>query len=154
MPIEQTTRGSNFDYRMAEKGNLEPGGPGGSGSNGSDDGPDEADSPIPHTRIENSISVEDDHHTNRRRILINQTQKVKYISNHITTAKYNWISFLPKFLFEQFRRYANIFFLCIGLLQQIPNVSPTGRFVTIVPFTIILTLTAIKEIIEDVKRHR
>ena len=37
---------------------------------------------------------------------------------------------------------------------QIPNVSPTGRFVTIVPFTIILVLTAIKELIEDIKRHR
>jgi phospholipid-transporting ATPase len=29
-------------------------------------------------------------------------------------------SFLPKFLFEQFRRYANVFFLVIGLLQQVP----------------------------------
>ena len=57
-------------------------------------------------------------------------------------------------MYEQFRRYANIFFLCIGLLQQIPNVSPTGRFVTIVPFTIILILTAMKEIVEDIKRHR
>ena len=57
-------------------------------------------------------------------------------------------------MYEQFRRYANIFFLCIGLLQQIPNVSPTGRFVTIVPFTIILILTAMKEMVEDIKRHR
>ena len=29
--------------------------------------------------------------------------------------------FLPQFLYEQFRRYANIFFLTIGLLQQIPG---------------------------------
>ena len=62
--------------------------------------------------------------------------------------------FSLQFLYEQFRRYANIFFLCIGLLQQIPNVSPTGRFVTIVPFTVILILTAMKEIVEDIKRHR
>lgn len=61
-----------------------------------------------------------------------------FSSNVISTAKYSYISFIPKFLFEQFRRYANIFFLCIGLLQQIPDVSPTGRFVTIVPFGIIL----------------
>ena len=78
----------------------------------------------------------------------------RFVSNHISTAKYNIISFLPKFLFEQFRRYANIFFLTIGLMQQIPNVSPTGRYVTIVPFLAILTLTAIKELIEDMKRHR
>ena len=65
---------------------------------------------------------------------------VKWVSNKITTSKYNVVSFLPKFLFEQFRRYANIFFLAIGLMQQIPNVSPTGRFVTIVPFMFILFL--------------
>jgi phospholipid-transporting ATPase len=74
--------------------------------------------------------------------------------NYIITAKYTWLSFIPKFLFEQFRRYANIFFLAIGLCQQIPDVSPTGRYVTIVPFTVILALTALKELIEDAKRHR
>jgi phospholipid-transporting ATPase len=36
---------------------------------------------------------------------------------------------------------------------QIPDVSPTGRYVTLVPFTVILGLTAIKELIEDWKRH-
>jgi phospholipid-transporting ATPase len=51
-------------------------------------------------------------------------------------------------------RYANIFFLIIGLLQQIPGVSPTGKYVTIVPLFFILALIAIKEIIEDVKRHQ
>ena len=57
-------------------------------------------------------------------------------------------------MYEQFRRYANIFFLCIGLLQQIPGVSPTGRYVTIVPLFIILCLTAAKEVLEDLKRHQ
>ena len=59
-------------------------------------------------------------------------------------------SFCPN---HSLTRYANIFFLTIGLLQQIPNVSPTGRYVTIVPLFFILTLIAIKEIIEDIKRH-
>lgn len=34
-----------------------------------------------------------------------------------STAKYNLITFIPKFLFEQFSRYANLFFLFIALLQ-------------------------------------
>ncbi|MCP4700073.1 MAG: hypothetical protein GY862_24955 [Gammaproteobacteria bacterium] len=34
-----------------------------------------------------------------------------------STAKYNVLTFLPRFLFEQFRRYANVFFLIIALLQ-------------------------------------
>lgn len=94
------------------------------------------------------------HEKDSRTILINDTQEHKFASNQVTTAKYNFFSFLPKFLFEQFRRYANVFFLVIGLLQQIPDVSPTGRYVTLVPFTVILGLTAIKELIEDWKRHQ
>ena len=34
-----------------------------------------------------------------------------------STCKYNALSFLPRFLYEQFRRYNNIFFLVIALLQ-------------------------------------
>lgn len=77
-----------------------------------------------------------------------------FLDNSITTAKYNVLSFLPKFLFEQFRRYSNIFFLFIALMQQIPNVSPTGRFTTAVPLIVIMFVSAIKEMFEDVKRHR
>lgn len=78
----------------------------------------------------------------------------KFCSNRISTAKYNLFTFLPKFLFEQFRRYSNIFFLVIALLQQIPNVSPTGRYTTAVPLFTILAVSALKEIFEDIKRHK
>ncbi|XP_049859548.1 probable phospholipid-transporting ATPase IA isoform X2 [Schistocerca gregaria] len=88
-----------------------------------------------------------------RIIFVNRPQPSKYCSNHISTAKYNMLSFVPSFLFEQFRRYSNIFFLFIALLQQIPDVSPTGRYTTLVPLVFILSVSAIKEIIEDVKRH-
>uniref|UniRef100_A0A8C4NHG0 Phospholipid-transporting ATPase n=1 Tax=Eptatretus burgeri TaxID=7764 RepID=A0A8C4NHG0_EPTBU len=70
------------------------------------------------------------------------------------TAKYNLLSFLPRFLYEQFSKAANVFFLFIALLQQIPNVSPTGRYTTLVPLLGILAVAALKEIIEDYKRHR
>jgi len=90
---------------------------------------------------------------NSRHIKFNQPADPGFSDNEISTAKYNFFTFIPKFLFEQFRRYANIFFLSIGLLQQIPGVSPTGRYVTIVPFILILILTAIKELVEDFKRH-
>ncbi|CAH8531664.1 unnamed protein product [Schistosoma bovis] len=82
------------------------------------------------------------------------TESCRIIQNNISTAKYNFLTFLPKFVTEQFRRYANIFFLVIALLQQIPGVSPTGRFTTLVPLCIILTVSAIKEVIEDFRRHR
>ncbi|KAK1175580.1 phospholipid-transporting ATPase IA isoform X2 [Acipenser oxyrinchus oxyrinchus] len=88
-----------------------------------------------------------------RLIFINQPQFTKFCSNHVSTAKYNVLTFLPRFLYSQFRRAANSFFLFIALLQQIPDVSPTGRYTTLVPLLFILIVAAVKEFIEDLKRH-
>lgn len=76
----------------------------------------------------------------------------KYLDNHVSTAKYNIVTFLPKFLFEQFSKYANLFFLFTAALQQIPNISPTNRYTTIGPLIIVLLVSAGKELIEDFKR--
>ncbi|KAJ2232276.1 aminophospholipid translocase, partial [Coemansia sp. RSA 485] len=78
----------------------------------------------------------------------------KYKHNRVSTAKYNFLTFLPKFLFEQFSKYANVFFLFTGCIQQIKGVSPTSRFTTIVPLAVVLAATAAKELAEDLKRHR
>lgn len=78
----------------------------------------------------------------------------KWVDNHISTAKYNIATFLPKFLFEQFSKYANLFFLFTAVLQQVPNVSPTNRYTTIVPLMIVLMISAIKELVEDYKRKK
>uniref|UniRef100_A0A7N8YDV1 Phospholipid-transporting ATPase n=1 Tax=Mastacembelus armatus TaxID=205130 RepID=A0A7N8YDV1_9TELE len=72
----------------------------------------------------------------------------------LSTTKYGILTFLPRFLYEQIRRAANAFFLFIALMQQIPDVSPTGRYTTLVPLIFILTVAGIKEIIEDYKRHK
>ncbi|XP_046878936.1 phospholipid-transporting ATPase IA isoform X1 [Hypomesus transpacificus] len=88
-----------------------------------------------------------------RLIYLNQPQFTKFCSNHVSTAKYNVLTFLPRFLYSQFRRAANSFFLFIALLQQIPDVSPTGRWTTLVPLLFILVVAAVKEFIEDLKRH-
>ena len=76
----------------------------------------------------------------------------KYLDNHVSTAKYNVATFLPKFLFEQFSKYANLFFLFTAALQQIPNISPTNRYTTIGPLIVVLLVSAGKELIEDYKR--
>ncbi|XP_031816631.1 phospholipid-transporting ATPase IB isoform X2 [Sarcophilus harrisii] len=89
-----------------------------------------------------------------RTIYFNQPQQTKFHDNRVSTAKYSVVTFLPRFLYEQIRRAANAFFLFIALLQQIPDVSPTGRYTTLVPLIFILTVAGIKEIIEDYKRHK
>ncbi|KAF9366256.1 hypothetical protein BGX34_004707 [Mortierella sp. NVP85] len=77
----------------------------------------------------------------------------KYLHNRISTSKYNYFTFLPKFLFEQFSKYANIFFLFTACIQQIDGVSPTSRYTTAVPLALVLFATAVKEVMEDFKRH-
>ncbi|XP_074010091.1 phospholipid-transporting ATPase IB isoform X3 [Numenius arquata] len=89
-----------------------------------------------------------------RTIYLNQPQQSKFRDNWVSTAKYSVVTFLPRFLYEQIRKAANAFFLFIALLQQIPDVSPTGRYTTLVPLLFILTIAGIKEIIEDYKRHK
>ncbi|PBP15700.1 phospholipid-translocating P-type ATPase [Diplocarpon rosae] len=76
----------------------------------------------------------------------------KYVDNHISTAKYNVATFLPKFLYEQFSKFANIFFLFTAALQQIPDISPTNKYTTIGPLILVLLVSAGKELIEDRKR--
>ena len=76
----------------------------------------------------------------------------KYVDNHVSTAKYNIATFLPKFLFEQFSKYANLFFLFTAALQQIPNISPTNRYTTIIPLCVVLSVSMGKELVEDYKR--
>ncbi|CAN9106576.1 unnamed protein product [Alternaria alternata] len=78
----------------------------------------------------------------------------KYVDNHISTSKYNIATFLPKFLYEQFSKYANLFFLFTAILQQIPGISPTSRYTTIVPLGIVLLVSAVKEYIEDYRRKQ
>eukprot|EP01134_Creolimax_fragrantissima_P006623 CFRG6623T1 len=94
---------------------------------------------------------------NVRTVYINEqmaNESIQYCTNYVTTAKYTWWSFLPIFLYEQFSRYANLFFLFIAIIQQIPGVSPTGRWTTIIPLSCVLAATGVKEVLEDYKRHR
>ncbi|KAH0831015.1 Ca-transporting ATPase [Lanmaoa asiatica] len=74
--------------------------------------------------------------------------------NFVSTSKYNTATFLPKFFKEQFSKYANIFFLFTACIQQIPNVSPTNQYTTIVPLALVLLASAFKELQEDLKRHQ
>ena len=76
-----------------------------------------------------------------------------WVDNHISTTKYNAATFLPKFLYEQFTKVANLFLLFTAVLQQIPGVSPTNRYTTVVPLFIVLTVSAIKEAYEDYQRY-
>ncbi|RKP14890.1 hypothetical protein BJ684DRAFT_7889 [Piptocephalis cylindrospora] len=92
-----------------------------------------------------------------RRVAINdQTTNLprKFLHNRVSTAKYTIVSFFPKFLYEQFSKYANIFFLFTSIIQQLKGISPTNPYTTILPLCVVLIATAVKEVLEDWKHHQ
>ncbi|KAN0065197.1 phospholipid transporting ATPase [Thecaphora frezii] len=78
---------------------------------------------------------------------------VTYPRNKVRTSKYTIVTFLPRFLFEQFRRVANIYFLGLVVLQVFPTFGATIPQIAMLPLVAILTITAIKDSIEDYRRH-
>ncbi|XP_028269374.1 phospholipid-transporting ATPase ID-like [Parambassis ranga] len=78
----------------------------------------------------------------------------RYATNAIKTSKYNFFSFLPLNLFEQFQRIANAYFLFLLVLQVIPQISSLSWFTTVVPLVLVLSVTAAKDATDDINRHR
>lgn len=76
-----------------------------------------------------------------------------YPRNKVRTSKYTVFTFLPRFLFEQFRRIANVYFLGLVVLQVFPTFGATVPQIAMLPLVSILTITAIKDSIEDYRRH-
>ncbi|KAJ1900024.1 hypothetical protein LPJ66_001749, partial [Kickxella alabastrina] len=77
-----------------------------------------------------------------------------YPKNVISTARYNVVTFLPAQLAAQFSKVANIYFLFIAALQQVPGWSTTGRWSTVLPLCVFVSLSIAHEGFDDLRRHR
>ncbi|KAF9971650.1 hypothetical protein BGZ73_005391 [Actinomortierella ambigua] len=77
-----------------------------------------------------------------------------FISNSVTTARYSFWDFLPKQLYAQFSKIANVYFLFVASLQMVPSWSPTGQYTTLVPLLTFLSIAIAHEGYDDYRRHR
>ncbi|KAF9437563.1 hypothetical protein BGZ76_000218 [Entomortierella beljakovae] len=78
--------------------------------------------------------------------------RYKYPTNSIKTTKYTLVTFLPVNLLFQFKRFYNIYFLCAAIFVCAePSLSPVTE---ILPLTLVLTITAIKDALEDYRRYQ
>ncbi|KAL1753669.1 hypothetical protein FB107DRAFT_264155 [Schizophyllum commune] len=77
---------------------------------------------------------------------------VRYVRNKVRTTKYTILTFIPKNLYEQFRRVANMFFLSLVVLQNIQIFGAPNGKISMLPLVFILTVTAIKDGVEDYRR--
>ncbi|KAI0805530.1 hypothetical protein GGR55DRAFT_281264 [Xylaria sp. FL0064] len=75
-----------------------------------------------------------------------------YTRNKIRTAKYTPLSFIPKNIWFQFHNIANIFFLFNVILIFFPIFGGVNPGVNAIPLIFIITVTAIKDAIEDYRR--
>lgn len=76
-----------------------------------------------------------------------------YADNSVRSTKYTFATFLPKSLFEQFRRVANFFFLVAGILA-FTKLAPYTAVSAILPLAVIVGATMVKEGIEDFGRKK
>mmetsp|Transcript_17586 Transcript_17586/g.21319 ORF Transcript_17586/g.21319 Transcript_17586/m.21319 type:complete len:1142 (-) Transcript_17586:68-3493(-) len=83
----------------------------------------------------------------------------QFRNNAVKTSKYSWYNFLILNLLSQFRRVANVYFLIQGILMSIgwyyPHIyqSPVNPWSTIGTLIFVLSVTLVKDGIEDGTRH-
>ncbi|KAF2737543.1 phospholipid-translocating P-type ATPase [Polyplosphaeria fusca] len=75
-----------------------------------------------------------------------------FARNKIRTAKYTPISFIPKNLWFQFHNIANVYFLFIIILGVFSIFGASNPALNAVPLIVILTVTAVKDAVEDWRR--
>eukprot|EP01135_Chromosphaera_perkinsii_P002082 Nk52_evm16s217 gene=Nk52_evmTU16s217 len=76
-----------------------------------------------------------------------------YCGNKIRTSKYTLLTFIPKNLFEQFHRVANVYFWLIAIMNWIPQFEVLSPIVGMFPPALVLVVTLIKDGYEDRGRH-
>ena len=76
-----------------------------------------------------------------------------YADNYVKTTKYSPATFVPKSLFEQFRRVANFFFLVTAIVAFTP-IAPYSAASSILPLSIVIGATMLKEGVEDYRRKK
>ncbi|CAH8360907.1 unnamed protein product [Eruca vesicaria subsp. sativa] len=79
--------------------------------------------------------------------------QLNYRGNYVSTTKYTATNFIPKSLFEQFRRVANIYFLVVAFVSFSPLAPYTAPSV-LAPLLFVIGATMVKEGVEDLRRRR
>ena len=113
-----------------------------------------------NTKLSNYFDLDLSFYNNKKQkrfheFFINDNQKnfkLKHPNNKLSTTKYNIFTFFPKSLIIQFVRLSNVYFLTTAIIQSIPIISPLSSYTAIVPLIFVLSVSIIREFIEDLSR--
>lgn len=84
-----------------------------------------------------------------------RNKESNFPDNGVITSRYNVVTFLPLFLIESFKKFANTYFLIVSIFQAIPIISITdGIPLSLAPLTVVLFFEGIVTALEDRQRHR
>ena len=95
--------------------------------------------------------------TSRRVHINDEVKNAHFPTNYVSTTKYTLWSALPMFLFEQFSRFSNAYFLIVGIGYAIDAISPiftVGRYSTLWVLAVVVFISGVKEGVEDYHRYR
>jgi len=87
-----------------------------------------------------------------RKIYLNDRHKnshLKYPGNKVKTSKYNLWTFIPKCLYLQFMRVANLYFLMIAVLANTTSISSVSPITSVIPLVFVLATSLVREALED-----
>lgn len=97
---------------------------------------------------------ENKHRTAFSDIRFDAAESESYPKNVSQTAKYNVLTFLPYALMFQFKKYTNIYFGLLLIPACFRVVAAYGLDSQLPPFIFILVVALVRELVEDVRRHK
>ncbi|KAG8447040.1 hypothetical protein GDO86_014476 [Hymenochirus boettgeri] len=75
----------------------------------------------------------------------------RYPKNVINNQKYNFFTFLPGILFNQFKYFFNLYFLVLACTQFVPEFRLGPLYTFWVPLAFVLLVTIIREALEEIR---
>ncbi|XP_033623031.1 probable phospholipid-transporting ATPase IIA isoform X6 [Fukomys damarensis] len=75
----------------------------------------------------------------------------RYPRNVINNQKYNFFTFLPGVLFNQFKYFFNLYFLVLACSQFVPEMRLGALYTYWVPLGFVLAVTVIREAVEEIR---
>ncbi|KAG9394431.1 Cation-transporting P-type ATPase [Carpediemonas membranifera] len=88
-----------------------------------------------------------------RVIQANTPSNKAYAGNKVSTAQYSLLT-SPLLLLSQFKKFSNLFFLFVAVINLIPGVSVFNPINILTPIVFILTVGVIRELLEDLGRKK
>ncbi|CAB9516675.1 Phospholipid-transporting ATPase [Seminavis robusta] len=93
------------------------------------------------------------------RVLVTGRPATHRPDNKVVTSRYTAATFLPVAILEQFRRFANLYFLCVGCIMAIGYYTPAfdsaiNPWTTLGPLGIVVSFSLMVEASADIKRHK